>query len=120
DDGQTPAPLDGVLRLGPYKLKTVGPRPDVGTLNSTIDGLNRAGDATQQFTGLEARVHKVGDRIEIRGARTSGQSIGLTASGVLDTNSDTARLQGVVVPAFALNNLLSNVPVLGPLLTGGK
>jgi hypothetical protein len=26
----------------------------------------------------------------------------------------------VVVPAFALNNLLSNVPLLGPLLTGGK
>jgi len=24
------------------------------------------------------------------------------------------------VPAFALNNLLSNVPLLGPLLTGGK
>ena len=28
--------------------------------------------------------------------------------------------RGVVVPAFALNNLLSNVPLLGPLLTGGK
>ena len=25
-----------------------------------------------------------------------------------------------MVPAFALNNLLSNVPLLGPLLTGGK
>jgi len=24
------------------------------------------------------------------------------------------------VPGFALNNLLSNVPLLGPLLTGGK
>ena len=29
-------------------------------------------------------------------------------------------MRGVVVPAFALNNLLSNVPLLGPLLTGGK
>ena len=26
----------------------------------------------------------------------------------------------MVVPGFALNNLLSNVPLLGPLLTGGK
>ena len=25
-----------------------------------------------------------------------------------------------VVPGFALNNLLSNVPLLGPLLTGGR
>jgi hypothetical protein len=29
-------------------------------------------------------------------------------------------LRGVVVPGFALNNLLSNVPLLGPLLTGGR
>jgi len=25
-----------------------------------------------------------------------------------------------VVPAFAINNMLSNVPLLGPILTGGK
>ena len=25
-----------------------------------------------------------------------------------------------MVPGFALNNVLSNVPLLGPLLTGGK
>ena len=52
--------------------------------------------------------------------RTSGSSIGLTAQGYLDTKNDIAHLRGVVVPAFALNNLLSNVPLLGPLLTGGK
>lgn len=120
DDSKPSSPLDGNLRLGPYKLQTVTPRPDVGTLNSTIDGLNRAGDATQQFTGLDAVVVKDGDRIDLKNARTSGQSIGLTASGVLDTGKDMAHLRGVVVPAFALNNLLSNVPLLGPLLTGGK
>ena len=39
---------------------------------------------------------------------------------LLGLGSDTARLRGAVVPGFALNNLLSNVPLLGPLLTGGK
>jgi hypothetical protein len=120
DDSKDTSPLEGVLRLGPYKLKQVTPRPDVGTLNSTIEGLNRAGDATQQFTGLEASVSKNGDKLEIRNARTSGQSIGLTAHGTLNVGNDTAQIRGVVVPAFALNNLLSNVPLLGPLLTGGK
>jgi len=120
DDSKAAAPLSGTLRLGPYRLARVSPRPDIGSLNSTIDGLNRAGDPSQQFTGLEAKVHKTGDRVDIRNARTSGSSIGLTAAGSLDLNSETARLQGVVVPAFALNNLLSNVPLLGPLLTGGK
>ena len=112
--------LDGFLKLGPYRLQRVVQRPDIGTLNSAIDGLNRAGNALQQFDNLEASLSKQGDRIHVRNGRTSGQSIGLTAQGYVDIGNDTARLTGVVVPAFALNNLLSNVPLLGPLLTGGK
>jgi hypothetical protein len=120
NDGKTGGPLDGSLRLGPYRLEKVSPRADVGSLNSTIDGLGRAGNPLQQFNGFDAKVNKIDDRIDIRNARTSGPSIGLTANGWLDVRKDRARLRGVVVPAFALNNLLSNVPLLGPLLTGGK
>jgi hypothetical protein len=120
DDAKAGAPLDGFLKMGPFRLQQVTPRPNIGTLNSTIEGLNRAGNALQQFDSLDARMSKVGDRIHIKGGRTSGQSIGLTAQGYVDLGNDTAKIAGIVVPGFALNNLLSNVPLLGPLLTGGK
>ncbi len=121
DDAAAGAPLDGFLKMGPFRLqKVTAPRPHIGTLNAAIDGLGRAGNSLQQFDNLEARVAKQGDRVSIRNGRTSGQSIGLTAQGYVDLANDTAKLSGVVVPAFALNNLLSNVPLLGPLLTGGK
>ncbi len=120
DDAVAGAPMDGFLKLGPYRLQKVTPRANIGTLNSAIDGLSRAGNALQQFDNLEAKVSKAGDRVHIRNGRTSGQSIGLTTQGFVDLASDTARLSGIVVPAFALNNLLSNVPLLGPILTGGK
>jgi len=113
-------PLEGTLKMGPYRLQVVKPRADIGTLNAAIEGLGRAGDATQQFDGLEAKINKVADRVDVRNGRTSGRSIGLTTQGWLDLAHETAQLRGVVVPAFALNNLLSNVPLLGPLLTGGK
>lgn len=113
-------PLEGTLKMGPFRLQKTTPRAAVGTLNSAIDGLNRAGNALQQFDSLEANLSKAGDRIQVRNGRTSGQSIGLTTQGTVDLGNDTAQLYGVVVPAFALNNLLSNVPLLGPLLTGGK
>jgi len=113
-------PLEGTLKMGPFRLQRVTARRDVGTLNSAIDGLDSAGNALQQFDSLSAGLTKAGDRIQIRNGRTSGQSIGLTTQGVIDIGQDTARLNGVVVPAFALNNLLSNVPLLGTLLTGGK
>jgi hypothetical protein len=113
-------PFDGTLKLGPYRLQVVNQRAGIGTLNAAIEGLGRAGDATQQFDNLEAKITKAGDRIDVRNGRTSGRSIGLTTQGWLDLAKEAAQLRGVVVPAFALNNLLSNVPLLGPLLTGGK
>ena len=113
-------PLEGTLKMGPFRLQRVTARRDIGTLNSAIDGLNSAGNALQQFDSLSANLVKTGDLIQVRNGRTSGQSIGLTTQGVIDLGNDTARLNGIVVPAFALNNILSNVPLLGPLLTGGK
>lgn len=120
DDTAASSPFGGLLKLGPYHLQKVAPRPGIGTLNAAIDGLGRAGNPLQQFDGLQADVSKTGDRVHVRNGRTSGPSIGLTTQGFVDLGNDTARLAGVVVPAFALNNLLSNVPLLGPLLTGGK
>lgn len=120
DDTGAASPLAGKLKFGPYRLERVTPRATVGTLNSAIDGLNRAGNALQQFDGLEASLSKVGDRIELKDGHTSGKSIGLTTAGMIDLAQDRADLRGIVVPGFALNNLLSNVPLLGPLLTGGK
>ncbi|MFI5001952.1 MAG: DUF3971 domain-containing protein, partial [Reyranellales bacterium] len=120
DDGSANAPLNGILRMGSYRLEKVTPRGEIGTLNSTIEALGRAGNSLQQFDSLDARITKVGDRIDVRGGHTNGRSIGLTTAGYIDLAKDTARLRGVVVPSFALNNLLSNVPLLGPLLTGGR
>ena len=112
--------LLGDLRMGQYRLETSTPRAGIGNLNSLIEGLNRAGNGLQTFDLLEAAISKNGDRIDIKNGRTHGRSIGLTAQGVLDLGSDTLKLGGIVVPAFAINNILSNVPLLGPLLTGGK
>jgi hypothetical protein len=120
EDGGAEAPLTGRLKLGPYSLQKVTPRPDIGTLNSTIEGLNRAGDPLQPFDALETQIVKTGDRIELKDGHTANKSIGLTAAGVIDLAGDQAHLRGIVVPGFVLNNLLSNVPLLGPLLTGGR
>jgi len=120
DDGRAGSPLGGKLKLGPYRMEKVTPRADIDSLNSTIDGLGRAGDALQKFNDLEAKIDKKGDRVDLKDGRSSGNSIGVTFSGWLDLEREMAKLRGVVVPGFVLNNLLSNVPLLGPLLTGGK
>ena len=66
------------------------PRADVGTLNSTIEALGRAGNSLQQFDSLEASIGKVADRIELKDGHTSGKSIGLTTAGIIDLEKEHA------------------------------
>ncbi|WP_374443945.1 DUF3971 domain-containing protein [Stella sp.] len=59
-------------------------------------------------------------RLEMRQGRAYGGAIGGTFEGALDFGSETLDLAGTLVPAYTLNNLLGNIPVLGTLLAGGR
>ncbi|QDL92957.1 hypothetical protein FDP22_14895 [Paroceanicella profunda] len=59
-------------------------------------------------------------RLVLGKTRATGPSLGITVEGVYDEGADSLDLSGVFSPAFILNGLLSGVPVLGDLLTGGK
>ncbi len=120
DDTKPVPQAIGKISMGPYRMEMATPRPGVGSLNSTIEGLGRAGNSLQTYDVFEVDIVKTGDRIDIRKGHTNGPSIGITATGYVDLGNDTVQVRGAVVPAFAINNVLSNVPLLGPLLTGGK
>ena len=44
----------------------------------------------------------------------------MTSNGVVDLGRDRLDLQGTIVPAYALNSIIGNIPVIGPLLLGGE
>ncbi|MBV8778581.1 MAG: AsmA-like C-terminal domain-containing protein, partial [Alphaproteobacteria bacterium] len=49
-----------------------------------------------------------------------GGAIGVTSNGVVDLGRDQLDLQGTIVPAYALNSIIGNIPVIGSLLLGGE
>jgi hypothetical protein len=49
-----------------------------------------------------------------------GGAIGVTSNGVVDLGRDRLNLQGTIVPAYALNSIIGNIPVIGSLLLGGE
>jgi uncharacterized protein YhdP len=49
-----------------------------------------------------------------------GEALGVSANGAVDLRRDRLDLQGTIVPAYALNSILGNVPVIGSLLLGGE
>jgi hypothetical protein len=58
--------------------------------------------------------------VELRNARAYGEAMGINASGKFDYRHNRIDMSGTIVPAYLLNSLLGNIPVLGDLLLGGK
>ena len=71
------------------------------------------------FDGASARFTKTMGTIEVSKFRSAGPSIGLTSSGTIDLDRQKIDLEGTIVPAYAINSLLGNIPILGNILQGG-
>jgi Protein of unknown function/AsmA-like C-terminal region len=72
------------------------------------------------FTKLRADFTRKPGRLEVREAVMWGPQVGGTMEGVLDYAGDSVSMKGTFVPAYALNNLFAQVPILGPILGGGQ
>ncbi|WP_148210520.1 DUF3971 domain-containing protein [Beijerinckia indica] len=71
------------------------------------------------FHKLQVRFQRSGTRLDLQEGTMYGDAIGLTVDGWLDYVHDRVDMHGTFVPAFAVNNLFSQIPVFGILLGGG-
>ena len=58
--------------------------------------------------------------VTIENAQTAGISIGVNASGKINLDNDQVDVRGTIVPIYAINSLLGNIPLIGDLLVGGE
>jgi hypothetical protein len=54
--------------------------------------------------------------LSVNGARAVGRAIGASADGYIDRPHGTVALKGSLIPAYELNSIISNIPLLGDLL----
>ena len=60
------------------------------------------------------------DEIRIGDSKARGADVGILASGRIDRTTDQIELKGEVAPFKAVNTLISNIPLVGPIVTGGS
>lgn len=76
------------------------------------------------FERLESKftwhMRREGDLYVIADGRTSGSSIGLTFAGTIDKASQQVDVNGNVVPMSMVNDIISAIPIVGTLLSGGS
>ena len=63
--------------------------------------------------------HKNVRLIKLRDGRTSGASLGLNFEGEIDNWANVLDMDGTIIPISGVNNVLSGIPLVGEILTGG-
>ncbi|MBL4556570.1 MAG: hypothetical protein JKP98_03385 [Rhodobacteraceae bacterium] len=67
------------------------------------------------FSEVDAAFALTPERLMLRQASATGQSLGLSAEGVVDTRNRVLDLQGVVSPIYLLNGALQQSGLFGEL-----
>ena len=109
---------DFSLRDAPFLAKLINILSIPGLLKTLEQ------DRGLSFSRAEADIHWLnrpgGAILQLADGRTSGASLGLTFEGEVNTVKDTVAIQGTVIPMSEVNSLISSIPLIGDILTGGK
>ncbi len=77
-----------------------------------------AGGGGVAFSSFDADFTFADGVIDIRDGIAQGLTLGVTVEGAIDTRNRLLDLRGALIPAYAVNLLLTRVPVIDQLITG--
>ncbi len=119
-DDQPGSPIRGVVRIDDFRVvraPALARILTVASLSGITDILRGEGIAFVRFDGP---FELADGAFTLRQARAVGPSLGITIEGPIDRGQGAIDLRGTLVPAYTINSVLGNIPILGTLLTGGK
>ena len=70
------------------------------------------------FTNLKGSFKIENSFLKIKKTRFEGLSLGASVSGNINLESKDLQLEGVLIPAYAINAILNKIPLLGKIITG--
>jgi hypothetical protein len=116
-DSEPHRPLTGKAEIQDFRLVNQSGLVRLFSLTGFIDAMTGEGF---QFDRFVAEFTKTGGRVDIPLARAHGPSLGATATGHFDVDKDVIDMKGTVVPAYSINSILGNIPIIGNLIQGGE
>ena len=113
-------PVTGELRIDDFTVVNALLLARILSVASLIGVFDLLKGEGLPFSDLVVPFVKRGDVLEIDDARAYGPAVGFTFKGEVNLVADTAKLEGTIVPVYALNSIFGEIPILGDLLTGGE
>lgn len=114
-------PQEGVINVRDFSIR--GEQQLERVAANEGDPANRAPQnfaAGVSFARMRAEFTKSPGKLAIRDGVVWGPVMGATLEGSFDYARDLVSLRGTFVPAYALNNFLARIPVIGFFVGGGQ
>ena len=118
DDADPRSPFKGKIEMRNFHLEKAPLVAKVLSVASLTGILNVLSGQGIDFSRFDATITFVGGSIYTEDLRSHGSALGFTGRGSVNLRQQTIDLQGTVVPAYSVNAVLGNIPLLGAILTG--
>ena len=112
-----PERLTGGVMIRDFYLND---EPALRSLVSSNDANAQISPTHVNFKRLQGAFVRTDGRIDITDAAMSGQQVGATLGGMIDYGKDRVDLARNLIPAYEINNFFAKIPIVGPILGGGK
>jgi len=111
-------PQEGVLNIRDFAIRNERELEDV-LANPQVSAPATERDNVM-FTYLNVEFTRTPGKLAVRDGVVRGPIIGATIDGNFDYQRDEVQLRGTFVPLYAINNMLTKIPFIGALLSGGN
>lgn len=112
--GNDPAPREGLLNVRDFTIR------GEAALDRVVAGGPSGADSGVQFTRMRAEFTRQPGEVTVRDGVVQGPVVGATIDGQVDYARNAVRMSGTFVPLFGLNNMFGQIPLIGPILGGGR
>ncbi len=112
--------LEGQVTMLGFRARNVPILASMLTLASLSGIADTLAGEGIKFRELAGDFSVIDGRLNIDGGLAHGPAVGITVEGDYDLARGDIDIGGTLIPAYALNSFLGNVPVLGSILTSRK
>jgi len=113
-------PQEGVINVRDFSIRGEQQLEQVAANEGDPARVQQNFAAGVSFARMRAEFTKTPGRLGIRDGVVWGPVMGATLEGSFDYTRDLVSMRGTFVPAYALNNFLARIPVIGFFVGGGE
>jgi hypothetical protein len=110
--------IDGRMEIEGLRVRQATSLSRVLTLASLTGILEVLNGDGLQFARADVPFRFHDGMLEIIDARAFGPSLGITLDGEINGDADEISMFGTIVPAYTINSVLGEIPLIGTLLVG--